>query len=427
MARLRFSVGSTLASALIGTALVSITLLGGTALYRQYLTGQFAANRAAEIGAALKATDGYARKHETALLNGQAVAGFVDSLNPTVQELVYAGLLPAGFSETGGNGGALKVVLRTEPTGCVGAKCQLLIAVYPTGSILNQYGQADSALAAKIALAIPDGSGWTNLASDNRWLSKNSFATPNPLGSLPAVVVAQAWLGSNQPSATVPPVSYETNAVADCSYGGTTTYQRSVTTDKWGAVTYGSWVYLTDSCAPPPPPPPPPTCPNNASDYPTCTPPVVTPPPSPPVCPNGALDFPVCTQPATGSPPPTGCTYSTTSETSVCTGGMVGSITTTYQVNSCTNAKSQTGQSSSCACPSGTTWDGGQCSTTSTQTTQPASCPVDVYLDQIWKVASNGYMYRRYAVTYGPPPSCVKTSTNMGEGDGDCTTPGCPM
>jgi hypothetical protein len=103
---------------------------------------------------------------------------------------------------------------------------------------------------------LPNGSGWTNLPSDATKLAKNSYAMPNPLGAVPALVVAQEWIGSNQASATVPPVSYETNTVADCTYGGSTTYQRSVTTDEWGAVTYGSWVYLTDSCAPPPPPPP---------------------------------------------------------------------------------------------------------------------------------------------------------------------------
>jgi hypothetical protein len=158
---------------------------------------------------------------------------------------------------------------------------------------------------------LPNGSGWTNLPSDATKLAKNSYAMPNPLGAVPALVVAQEWIGSNQASATVPPVSYETNTVADCTYGGSTTYQRSVTTDKWGAVTYGSWVYVTDSCAPPPPPPPvDPSCANGASDYPICTPPNSGgggndctngasdyPTCTPPKCTNGATDYPTCTPP----------------------------------------------------------------------------------------------------------------------------------
>jgi hypothetical protein len=141
----------------------------------------------------------------------------------------------------------------------------MAVSAYPTGSIMDKSGQPDALMASKIAGALPNGNGWTNLPSDVTKLA-------NPLGAVPALVVAQEWIGSNQPGKTVPPVSYETKTESDCTYGGSTTYQRTVITDKWGAVTYGSWVYLTDSCAPPSPPVIP-SCTNGASDYPTCTPP----------------------------------------------------------------------------------------------------------------------------------------------------------
>jgi hypothetical protein len=55
------------------------------------------------------------------------------------------------------------------------------------------------------------------------------------------------------------------------------------------------------------------------------------------------------------------------------------------------------------------------------------SCPVDVYLDKIWKVAAGGYLYRRYDVRYAPG-TCARTETPSGsEGDGTCMSPGCPM
>jgi hypothetical protein len=319
---------------LVGLLILGATAAGAVAMYRHYQVEQFATNRAAGIGAALMAADRYARKYETQLLKGEAIVGFANPNSPSIQELITAGLMTPGFNQDGANGGPLKVAVRTEPTGCVGAKCQLAVSAYPTGSILDKAGQPDRFLASKIAHAVPGGSGWTNLPGDDAKLSKNAFWMPNPLGSTPAVVVAQEWIGSNKPSSVVPPVSYETKDSNNCAYGGTTTYQRSVTTDKWGVVTYGSWTYLTDDCAPPPPPPPPPpipptqppvtgpsspalptTCVNGASDYPTCTAgpgsgscsngatdyPACTVSTPPPTCPNGASNYPTCTPPTCGN------------------------------------------------------------------------------------------------------------------------------
>lgn len=298
-----YNAGSALMSALLGTVILGAAAAGAVVIHRQYQAEQFGTNRAAEIGIALTAVDRYARKNEKALLFGQTVAGFIDPRSPSIQELISGGLLPQGFDEAGANGGPLKVTVRTEPTGCVGAKCQLAVAVFPTGSILNKGGQPDPLLASKIAAAVPGGPGWTNLPTDSTKLSKNSFVMPNPLGARTAVVVAQEWIGSNQPSATVPPVSYDTKDEDDCTYGGSTTYERSVTTDKWGVVTYGSWIYLSDSCAaaPAPPPPPTPTPPPVSSPAPTPTP---TPAPTPTPTPTSTPTPTPTPAPDNGTPPP---------------------------------------------------------------------------------------------------------------------------
>lgn len=242
-------------SALIGVIVLGAVSMGGSSLYRHYQANQLATNRAAQIGTALSAADKYARKNETAILNGQPIAGIANALSPTIAELKIAGFLPQGFEDSSKVGGPIRVTIMIEPTGCAGAKCQMAVRAFPTASITDTTGQPDQALAAKIAAALPNGSGWSNLASDMTKLAKNSFTMPNPLGASPAVVVAQEWIGTNQASTTVPPIAYESNVVADCAYGGSTTYQRTLTTDKWGAVTAGAWVYLTDSCQAPPTPP----------------------------------------------------------------------------------------------------------------------------------------------------------------------------
>jgi hypothetical protein len=61
--------------------------VGGVSVYRQYQANQFATNRASQIGTVLAAADKYVRKNETAILNGQSVAGFANANSPTVAEL----------------------------------------------------------------------------------------------------------------------------------------------------------------------------------------------------------------------------------------------------------------------------------------------------------------------------------------------------
>lgn len=287
---------------------------GSVNLYQRYQVNQTNENRAAQISNVLRAAESHARKNQLAILNGQTVAGFSNPKAPTLEELAAAGSLAQGYADRG-VGGQIKVAINIEPSGCTGAKCQMLVRTYLASSVTDKAGQPDMATASAIAGAIAGGSGWTTAPGDNAHIIRNKVLMPNPLGSTPAVVVAQLWIGSSTASATVPPLSYETNTVADCPYGGTTTYQRTVSTDKWGAVSYGSWSYLYDSCAsPPPPPPPPPTVPVVPDPTPPQDPtPVVTPPVTttptgpqdPPVaasCSNGATNYPTCTLSGGGDP-----------------------------------------------------------------------------------------------------------------------------
>lgn len=291
--------GSSLISALLGAAVIGSLAIGGVTLLKRYQANQSHENRAAQISNTLKAAESFARKNQVAIVNGQPVAGFANPKAPTLQELAASGNLPQGYTDRG-VGGQIKVSINIEPTGCTGAKCQMLVRTYLSSSVTDNAGQPDTATASAIAGAIAGGSGWTNAPGDNAHIIRSQVTMPNPLGATPAVVVAQLWMGSNQASATVPPMSYETNTIADCTYGGTTTYQRTVSTDKWGAVSYGAWGYLYDSCNSPPPPPtppapaptadptPPPSMPGPAPSIPS-TPTVTT-----PSCANGATNYPTC-------------------------------------------------------------------------------------------------------------------------------------
>jgi hypothetical protein len=82
----------------------------------------------------------------------------------------------------------------------------MAVRAYPGGSIRDVDGRPDPAMAARIAAALPGGTGWSNLPGRDDTIAKNGFEMPNPLGTLPAVVVAQEWIGSNQAGSTVPPV-----------------------------------------------------------------------------------------------------------------------------------------------------------------------------------------------------------------------------
>lgn len=317
--------GSSILSSLIGVTIISGIAVGGVNLLHRYQANQSHESRAAQVSNALKAAESFARKNQFTIVNGQPVASFANPKAPTLQELAASGYLAQGYTDRG-VGGQIKVSINIEPTGCTGAKCQLLVRTYLSTSVTDKVGQPDTATASAIAGAIAGGSGWTNAPGDNAQIIRNQVLMPNPLGNTPAVVVAQLWIGSNQASPTIPPMSYETNTIADCQYGGSTTYQRTVTSDKWGAVSYGTWVYLYDSCMSPTPPTPPVspvidtatqtpgptpfipakpdtppdiptplTCANGASNYPTCSTVIVGGDTG--TCSNGAKDYPACELP----------------------------------------------------------------------------------------------------------------------------------
>lgn len=203
---------------------------------------------------------------------------------------------------------------------------------------------------APIPSTCPAGTGWTTHGSgiahcvaDDPVCTGTTELTHDALGN---------------PSCFVP-IIVEEDRETGCTGGkvGSRYQVRNRITHANGSVSYSAWKTVSSDCTAPPLPPPP-------SNPPPVDPPPVTPPPvtTPPPGPGPVGD------------PPVGCTpvYTPSSSTDYCSGGKVGSITTSYVTNSCTGAQTVTGQTGSCACPSGTNWNGSQCVPAPPP---PPSCP----------------------------------------------------
>jgi len=193
------------------------------------------------------------------------------------------------------------------------------------------------------------------------------------------------------------------NKSCPAGYSGTIEQERTKTQHADGSISYGSWHTVYDGCEADPPPPasPPPVDPPPALPPPVTPPPVTTPPPAP----------------GPGGDPPVACTpvYTTSSSTDYCSGGKVGAIITNYATNSCTGAQTVTGQSGSCACPSGTSWNGSQC--VSAPPPPAPSCPPPGTYCDTWG-GSDGSLWDAPPMGYGKiiysGPTCKASYVQVG-------------
>lgn len=330
----RYARGSSLPGALIGGLVVTVVLGAGAYLYNDYKQDQVAQGRGRQLGKALEQLEAYARKYNIALTAGSSVAGVSNPFSPTTLELEELGFSSTSFSDASQPGGPVLYRLAREPAGCEASKCILALQVVTSDSVRTT-GIVDNAFAQRIAGHVPKGAGWSTSPSDATKLQKQSNMLPNPHGNRPAVVAAMAWLGNGRASMIVPPPYTESESLAcPAGYSGSQEKYRTVTTDKWGSLSYSAWS-ISGACIPPPPPPLPPepqpapeplpntpppgqpptnttpgtcgspnypacppvegTCPNGATNPPICS-----FPEQQPVCPNPALQWPNCTPP----PPP---------------------------------------------------------------------------------------------------------------------------
>lgn len=118
------------------------------------------------------------------------------------------------------------------------------------------------------------------------------------------------------------------------------------------------------------------------------------------------------------------CTTSTNSVTAACGTGFTGTrvITTTTL---CPSGSTTSEDTSGCGCANGAL-DYPTCKVQPPPMPPVNQCPADHYLDKFWKVASDGYFYRRFLVRF-EPVTCNRSETGIGEGDGTCLSPGCPI
>lgn len=242
-------------STLISGAVLAVIAIIGSMLYNDYRQDQRAQGRARQFGAGLEQLEAYGRKFHTALVSSSSVAGVAIPTAPTTTELRALGFAATSFADDAQPGGALLFRIEREPAGCAAAKCILHLTVISSGSVRTR-GKVDEPLARQIAGYVPNGAGWSNELGKAQNLIKGGTALPNPLGNIPAVVAAQAWLGNGHTSQTVPPPSYSYRDISCASgYSGYREQRQTTTTDKWGNTSTGSWVTVAEHCTKDEPPP----------------------------------------------------------------------------------------------------------------------------------------------------------------------------
>ncbi|MDO8336487.1 MAG: hypothetical protein Q7T74_06960 [Candidatus Saccharibacteria bacterium] len=284
--------GLSLVDALLSVVVVGV-LVGAVGYSTKAFTQGYSAKaRGSQYSTVLDAARRFSVKNQNNILSKLPVAGFAQYLTPTLSELKAAGFLSKDYQEElpAFLGGNLTVTLEYEPATCPLANCVLAIKVIPTTGTKDNAGQPSPKMASDIALAI-NGYGWTNSANNDAKLSKNNALISNPLGAVPAVVIAADWLPSNKSLNIFS--SDETQTIpCPAPQSGVIVQKRTKTELAAGGYDYSPWVDVSSTCAIPPVVPPvvPPSCANGATNFPTCSFP-------PPVCANGATNYPTCTFP----------------------------------------------------------------------------------------------------------------------------------
>lgn len=183
---------------------VAAVLAGTASLAISYMNqNNTASNLASGLNQVYNATGAYVTTNYSALINNQPVAGFANPMAPTIPELVAQQFLPPNFSATGYTGGTWRV--RVQQTGtCPGASCNLLWQSY-LDKAPTENGKPSLVLTADAATKSGVPAGYSTLLNPGTIVGlKAQWNTPNPVGTSPAILLAQGSYNASQFAAYLP-------------------------------------------------------------------------------------------------------------------------------------------------------------------------------------------------------------------------------
>ena len=138
-----------------------------------------------------------------ALLAGTPIAGFVNSMAPTMAELTATGFVTLGTNNY--YGGTYVTSIRLVPLGCVAAACDIEGIIATTTRITHNGVGVSEKLAGYAAREIgPDGGYSTSLAAGNISGLNGNWVFPNPNGAVSGILAARTSYGSSSLSYFLP-------------------------------------------------------------------------------------------------------------------------------------------------------------------------------------------------------------------------------
>jgi len=187
------------ATAMIAMLAIGGILTAGTARHTLSVTSEA---QGQTYGTALagvnKVVGTYTVLNYKALIEGTAIAGVANPLQPTVQELNALGLSNAVINPTPPMGGAYAIQISREPAGCVAPNCNLTSRAWFTQPITNpNTGNIDLEKLGAAAQAIGGDGGWSDPDSPTVVRGTAGWSRDNPVGNTAGILVAINGYGSS--------------------------------------------------------------------------------------------------------------------------------------------------------------------------------------------------------------------------------------
>jgi len=187
------------ATAMIAMLAIGGILTAGTARHTLSVTSE---SQGQTYGTALagvnKAVGTYTVLNYKALIEGTAIAGVANPLQPTVQELNALGLPNAVVNPTPPMGGAYAIQISREPAGCVAPNCNLTSRAWFTQPITNpNTGNIDLEKLGAAAQAIGGDGGWSDPDSPTVVRGTGGWSRTNPAGGTAGILMAINGYGSS--------------------------------------------------------------------------------------------------------------------------------------------------------------------------------------------------------------------------------------
>ncbi len=195
--------GFTLLEMIVAIGVAAVLASTGALAIRYMNQDNTSSNLASGLNQVYNAAAAYVTTNYSALINNQPVSGFANPLQPTIQELVAHQFLPPTFSPTGYTGGTWRVLIQQVGT-CPGASCNLIWDAYLDNAPI-QDGKPSLVITAAAAAKSGVPAGYSTPQNPSTIIGlKAQWNTPNPVGAVPAILLAQGSYNSSQFAAYLP-------------------------------------------------------------------------------------------------------------------------------------------------------------------------------------------------------------------------------